>query len=137
MTKAEAPKLEDQPIAEYRGKDVLSTAAIVRNAGDGLSDTLQLAPVIYDSGQLVTLVIRARVGDHTFKYDHETGTYCLVQNFNAGAMVVMDDDDKVAKMLDENESAVAAKKDNAKGTPKLPGTDTGATGRANLSSVPG
>lgn len=124
-------------ICEYRGKDVTATTAIVRKAGDGLSATLNLKPVIYESGDLVTLVIRAKVSDHTFKWDDESGTYCLVQNFDAGAMVVLDSshDKAMGKLLDENEAAIQRKKDAGRGTPSLPGTNTGSTGEAEDSAA--
>lgn len=125
-----APQLPGT-LGEYRGKDILSTEAKVLKAGDGLSATMALAPVVYDSGEIVTLIIRAKVGDHTMKYDDETGTYVLVQNFNAGAMIVLDDDKALAKVLDDNEAAIQAKKDAGDGKLTLVGTNTGTTGEGD------
>ena len=119
-------------LGKYRGKKVVRTTAKLTNAGDGLSPALELSPVIYDPGKLVTIVIRTRVAKHTH-IDLEDGTLELQQVFSAGTMAVVDDD-LVADVLNEQERREQERRDHERGQAALDGMDAG-TGRPSLSAL--
>lgn len=78
------------------GYKVDKTGLKVLNLGDGLSDAMDIEPVVLHAGQEVYIIVRAIKTkdsfDYTFNGDDDVSSVRLVQTVKAKAAVITDDD---------------------------------------------
>lgn len=108
-------------LADFEGKQVLRSTVKVTNAGDGLSDSLNLDPVEYhqgDSGVLVIAYECTQVAFAPIDKDDPTGPQKRVHTFKAGTAFTMDDD-VMAKALAEQRDKILTAKEEAAGIQRM------------------
>lgn len=107
-------------LTPYKGKQVVSTAISLRNAGDGLSKAMNVDPYEYDHGDTVYIVIEAEVTQHVHKPLKDTADLELVQVMSAGRATLVEKD-LVLDLLNAQQDRI----DEAAGIEKLPYTEDG------------
>lgn len=95
-------------LGTYKGREIVGAAMALRNAGDGLSEAMQLEPVDLEIGQRVHIVIEAVVDQHklvpAIKGDLH-GPLQVVAGLKAEAAKIVENP-TVAKLLDKHKAAL-------------------------------
>ena len=103
-------------LSTFEGADVIGTALILRNTGDGLSDSMEIAPVNLHVGDVIEFVGRAEVvGVRHDSASKETSDLTRVHIARA-SLITLIESDEVDRLLDEHSTAI----EKAKGIEKLP-----------------
>lgn len=105
-------------LTQFEGRDVLQATIKVTNAGDGLSQAMQIAPAEHHLGDTVYLVIEAEVSKVHYEELQDTGTLKRVHTFKAGNATMVDGQ-LVAKVLEDQVKAI----EKAKGVERIPFED--------------
>lgn len=125
-------------LGTFDGRPVVATDLKLTNTGDGLSKSQRTAPKILHEGDVVDIVIRAKVT----KFIFEPGTgkngasedeFIRVQQASAMTATIIDDK-VVAKALDDQAKRDKLAEEEAKGIQRLPevGDDGAAAGDEKL-----
>jgi hypothetical protein len=114
-------------LGEYLGTEVTETVAKITNTGDGLSAAMELDPVVFRPGDLVTFAVRCRVVAHNHLITEDGEEMKLVQVFKAGTIAPIDDD-LVGDIMNTMQARVEARNNTLSGKLSLPGMDE-STGR--------
>jgi hypothetical protein len=119
----------------YRKKPIVEVDGKFTNLGDGLSKSKHIEGGLDELGELVTFVIRTRVGKHSYELTEDGKAYRLTGTY-IGGTVARIDDDLVAGALNTMEARIQEEADRLSGENTLPGMDQ-ATGRkgARLKAV--
>lgn len=100
-------------LGTYKGREIVSAAMALRNAGDGLSEAMQLDPVELEIGQRVHIVIEAVVDQHrlvpAIRGDVH-GPLQIVAGLKAEAAKIVDNP-TVAKLIDKHKAALNKQKE--------------------------
>jgi hypothetical protein len=103
-------------LGSFEGADVIGTALILRNTGDGLSDSMEIAPVNLHVGDLIEFVGRAEVvGVRHDSASKETSDLTRVHIARAN-LITLIESEEVDRLLDEHSVAI----EKAKGVERLP-----------------
>jgi len=107
-------------LTQFEGRDVLQATIKVTNAGDGLSQAMQIAPDEHHLGDTVYLVIEAEVSKVNYEELSDTGALKRVHTFKAGNATMVEGQ-LVAKVLEDQKLAI----EKAKGVERIPFEDDG------------
>lgn len=124
-----AQALATPDLGEYRSKKITSTSIAIRNAGDGLSDAMEIDPEIYEPGDTVFVLLECVVDKHNMQLIEKADTFECKQVFKAGTATVVDGaqyEKKIATQRNKIEKA----KEAAKGVQRIPGTEDAIDGKA-------
>lgn len=105
-------------LGEFEGRDIVQTTVAVTNAGDGLSQSLTVAPKILHVGDKGTIVVEYVVTKVGFVPVKDTDVLARVATLRAGNATLIDPD-IVAGVLDANRVAI----ERARGVERLPLAD--------------
>lgn len=98
-------------LGEYRGKPITSISIAIRNAGDGLSKSLEIAPKIVEGGDRLAVLLDGDVTHHDYEYLPKTDSYELKLVMKTETALVVDDAGSAKKLrvmrdkIDKHESA--------------------------------
>lgn len=104
-------------LTSHDGKMVIATTVAITNAGDGLSKAMKIKPVELHHGQEVCIVLRGRVGPIEYvptDTDDPNSPLVRKQKIRAGTATLVDEA-LVKTVLDEQELAIKAAEDAARG----------------------
>ena len=108
-------------LGTFEGADVIGTALILRNTGDGLSDSMEIAPVNLHVGDLIEFVGRAEVvGVRHDSASKESSDLTRVHIARAN-LITLIESAEVDRLLDEHSVAI----EKAKGVERLPFENNG------------
>lgn len=80
-------------LGSYRGKPVLTTSVAITHAGDGLSESLGIAPEVFDIGQKVYVLLETTVEDHRHRPIKDApNNLDLLQRLRAGTATIVTED---------------------------------------------
>lgn len=140
MTRKKKVDQAKTALGDFEGKTITGAALILQNAGDGLSQAMEIEPVVIHHGELVYLVIEAectKVRYDNVKDDDEALT--RVHILRAGVSTIVD-----AALVHDVLEAQRVAIEKAKGVERLPfdgdeseTSDEGKPPRRNLASVKG
>lgn len=102
-------------LGTFDGRDVISTSVAITNAGDGLSASLNIDPLVMHIGDTGVIVLEYVVTKIGFLEIKDTDVLNRVHTLRAGTATIIDRD-VVAEALD----AQALKIEKAKGIARLP-----------------
>lgn len=119
---------KSEALGDYRGRRVTSTSIAIRNAGDGLSQAMEIAPEIYEPGDTVYVLLECTVDKHTHALIEKGDSYELKQVFKAGTATVVDDQGSKKKIA-QQANKVARAKEEAKGVTRLEGVEDAIDGK--------
>lgn len=105
-------------LSPFDGRTVLNTTVAVRNAGDGLSAAMQVAPVELHHGERCWIVLECEVDKVRFDPIKDTDCLQRVHMLKAGTAVMVDES-LVREHLDEMERKI----EEGAGIHKLPFDD--------------
>lgn len=112
-----------KPLGEYHGLPILKTTIAITNAGDGLSKSMKIAPVIHEVDTEVMVLVRCTVSRHGYQLlDEDTPAYELKQSFKADTATVVTGA-QYEKILNRQADAVRKAEAESKGQGRIPGTD--------------
>jgi RecA/RadA recombinase len=95
----------------FEGRPVVATKIILTRTGDGLSQAMEIAPLVLHHGQVVDLVVRSQVAKIRHDEDKgEGGDLIRVQILEAQALTVVDNAG-VRKLLDKHLADLARQKE--------------------------
>ena len=100
MTDTDTPNL-----GTYDGLDVLGATVSIRNAGDGLSESMAVDPVKLPVHDTVHVVLECEVTKHTYEEVKDTNGLRLVNVLRAGRATIIDRD-QVTAALDEQQRRI-------------------------------
>lgn len=109
-------------LTPYRGKAVNKTSLQITNAGDGLSQALDIEPLELEPGQTYFVVLKCKAGQHVHKLTKDEDEYVLKQQLVAGTSVMVDAE-LVQHVIDEQEERNEQARliaEQAKGVHRLP-----------------
>lgn len=97
----------ESTLTPFDGHTVLNTTVAIRNAGDGLSSAMQVAPQELSLGEVVFVVLECEV--EKIRFDPIKDTDCIqrVHMLKAGTAVMVDED-LVRAHLDDMELRIEA-----------------------------
>lgn len=98
----------------YGDRDVLTSGVKIRNAGDGLSQAMQVEPIEYPIDTVIHVVLECEVTKHTHEEIKDTDALTLIHDLKAGRATIVDRG-LVEKYLDDQEQRIA----EADGEPML------------------
>ena len=102
----------------FGDRDVTECAVRIVGAGDGLSESLDTAPVELDHGQIVHIVLRCAVTKVAYEQVKDSDELRRVHTVRANFGTIVDDG-AARKILDASRKAI----EQARGVERLPGTD--------------
>lgn len=117
-------------LSPFDDRDVLATAVIIRNTGDGLSKEMKIDPREFHHGERVTIALDCVVDKVRFDEIPDTEGLMRVHVFKAGTGTVIPSS-IVKKYLDESERKI----ERAKGIERLPDTGTVKVGGRGAGTV--
>lgn len=121
MSEMAAAMADKRELGEYRGRDIIRTSIIIRNTGDGLSESMAIAPTVLEEGDEVYVLMKCEVIDHHHPLIKGTDCIELKQVLKAGTATIVDADYAEEKIAAQ-EARIQRAKDEAKGQGSL---DTG------------
>lgn len=101
------PKPNKVDLGSFEGLDVVQSSIKVTNAGDGLSPSMALDPVLLHIGDEVTVVLRTTVTSISAKGVKDTDVLERVHTLKAKSGAIIDDT-LVAKLFDEQQRRLEA-----------------------------
>lgn len=117
-----------EALGEYRGRRVTATSIAIRNAGDGLSQAMEIAPEVYEPGDTVYVLLECTVDKHNFALVEKGDSYELKQVFKAGTATVVDDQGSKKKIAQQANKVQRAREEKV-GTQRIPGTEDAIDGQ--------
>lgn len=123
-----AGALTDADLGEYRGKRVTNTTMVVKKTGDGLSQSMEIAPEVLEPGSTVFVLMECEVVDHNHHYDKKHDCFELIQTLHASTAIIVDDQASQRKIAAQRNRLEKAAEE-AKGTQRLPGTEDAIDGQ--------
>lgn len=117
-----AGALNDTDLGEYRGKRITHTSIAIRNAGDGLSDAMEIEPEVLEPGTTVFVLLECEVGEHGLKLVDKADSYELKQVLKAGTATIVDDQGSRKKIAAQR-LRIEKAQEAAKGVQRIPGTE--------------
>lgn len=134
MTTSLAGALNESDLGEYRNKKITSTSIAVRNAGDGLSQAMEIAPEVLEPGSTVFVLIECVVDKHTLALIEKADSYELKQILKAGTATIVDDQNSKKKIAAQR-NRIEKAQEAAKGISRLEGTEDAIDGKDNVTSI--
>lgn len=111
-------------LPDYGGKQVLRTKVSIRNAGDGLSEGLQVEPILYEIGTRLTVVLDVEVVKHNHGPLRGKDTdYLEVEQVLRASTAVVTEATGIRKALDRQRAKIDRAREAAAGVERLPGVD--------------
>lgn len=112
--KTAAPKKKSAPkragmIETYEGRDVVDTTIQVTNAGDGLSQALQVEPHVMHHGETIYLVLECEVAKVSYPPVKDTDLLSRLHTLKAGRATIVDKDLVLDAINDQHVRIVAAR----------------------------
>ena len=101
-------------LGTFDDRDVVSTSVAITNAGDGLSQAMNVEPRIMHHGDKVVVVLETEVSKVSFAPVKDTDVLNRIHTLRAGVATIVDRK-LVAKVLDEQARKIEA----AKGVQRL------------------
>lgn len=127
MTDLAAATADTSTLPDYGGRSVARTTLSIRNAGDGLSEGLSIAPQVLPLGQTVYVVLECVVDahDHVRLKDRksDTGLLVLDQVLKAGTGTIVDAE-LVRDVIAAQAERILRAREAAQGLQRLPYDDT-------------
>lgn len=127
------PDTPESVLPPYAGQQVAATTISIRNAGDGLSKGMAIAPEVFTLGSRRYVVLEVDVDAHDYKRLKDTNMLVLDQVLKAG-VATMVDADLVRSVVDEQRERIQKAADEAKGLRNLYTDDDGLLGMAHARS---
>lgn len=131
-----AGAMADADLGEYLGKRITNTTLVVKKTGDGLSESMEIAPEVLIPGSTVYVLMECEVAAHQHTLDTKHDCYELKQTLNAKTAIIVDDQNsqkKIAAQKNRLEKAQEA----AKGIQRLEGTEDAIDGQDNVHPISG
>lgn len=123
-----AGAMNDSDLGEYRGKKITSTSIAIRNAGDGLSQAMEIAPEVFEPGSTVFVLLECEVDKHNFQLIEKADSFELKQVLKAGTATVVDDQGSKKKIAAQR-NRIEKANEAAKGIQRLEGTEDAIDGQ--------
>lgn len=101
MTAATADETPTDTLGTYEGFDVSGATVSIRNAGDGLSQALEVEAVKLDLHSTVHVVLECEVTKHTYEEIKDDPDALILVNVLKAGRATLIDRDTVASALDE------------------------------------
>lgn len=93
------------PLKVYGGRDVVAAGVSIRNAGDGLSEAMNVEPTEMPIDQTVHVVLECTVTRHTYEELKDSDDLKLVHVLKAGRATIVESD-IVDHHLDEQQRRI-------------------------------
>lgn len=111
-------------LGTFEGRKVIKTTISVRNAGDGLSQAMEVDPQLLHQGDTVYVVMECAVGPVSFDPVKDSDSDCLRKHvLRAGAATIVDAD-LVKQAVEAQTEKIIASREAAAGIQRVPDDET-------------
>lgn len=138
MSQQMAAALSDRSVlGAYRGRDIIRTSIVIRNTGDGLSESMGIDPQVLEIGEKGYVLLEYECIDHAHPMIKDTDCLELKQVLKAGTATIVDADfaeEKIEQQAPGSSAPRTRRAARARSTPSCSSASTTTVATPTVSS---